>query len=81
MRGAWEAPAVLMIAYVVALGLLLASSAIDLRITRDLEDSGKAVARTMEAMEKIRQIGNNLYIAESSQRGYVITGNESYLEP
>lgn len=70
-----------MIAYVVALALLLVSAVVDFRITHELEDSGRAVARTIEAMEKIRQTGNVFYIAESSQRGYVITGKDGYLGP
>ena len=70
-----------MAAYVVALVLLAVSAAVDYRITRELEGSGKAVSRTIEAMEKLRQTSNTFYIAESSQRGYVITGKDSYLEP
>ena len=81
VSGTRAAPAALMIAYVVALALLLASAVVDVRITHELEDSGKAVARTIEAMEKIRQTGSVCYIAESSQRGFVITGKGSYLGP
>ena len=78
--GAWAAPAVLLVAYLVALVLLAVSVAVDYRITLELEESGKAVSRTIEAMEKLRQTGNTFYLAESSQRGYVITGKDRYLE-
>jgi signal transduction histidine kinase len=77
--GIWRAPAVLFSAYAVALILLAASALLDYQITHDLEASGRAVARTLEAIEKLRQTGNAFFVAESSQRGYVITGKESYL--
>ena len=80
VRGAWEAPVVLMAAYALGIVLLLGSAFIDFRNARDLETSSGNVTRTLEAMEKLRQIGNNLFIAENSARGYIITGSPSYLE-
>lgn len=79
--GAWAAPAVLLVTYVVALALLVVSALVDYRIARELQESGRTVSRTIEAMEKLRQIGNTFYIAEASQRGYVLTGKDAYLEP
>jgi len=79
--GAWGAPLVLMTAYLFALGLLLLSSLIDFRNSREVERSSANVSRTIEAMEKIRTIGNTIFIAESSQRGFLLTGNTAYLEP
>ena len=80
LLGAWEAPLVLLAAYLLALALLAASGYIDFRNTRDLEASSKRVSRTLEAMEKVRQTGNTFFIAETSERGYVLTGNPSYLQ-
>lgn len=71
----------LLVGYLAALALLAVSVAVDFRITRDLEDSGKAVSHTIEAMEKLRQVGNTLSLAESSHRGYLLTGQDSYLDP
>ena len=79
--GAWGAPIVLTSAYLVAIVLLIASSLVDVRNSRDLEESSKNVARTLEALEKLRSIGNAVYVAESAQRGYLLTGNPAYLEP
>ena len=79
--GAGAAPAVLLMTYVVALGLLAMSAFVDYRITRDLQESGTGISRTVEAMEKLRQVSNTFFIAESSQRGYILTGKGDYLEP
>ena len=79
--GTWATAAVLLVGYLVALALLAVSAAVDLRITRELEESGKAVSRTIEAMEKLRQVGNTFFLAESAHRGYLLTGQDSYLDP
>ena len=79
LLGAWEAPIVLLAAYLVAMALLAGSGYIDFRNARDLEASSARVSRSLEAMEKIRQTGNTLFIAETSERGYVLTGNPAYL--
>jgi signal transduction histidine kinase len=79
--GAWGAPVVLFAAYALAMTLLALSSVIDYRNARDLEESGNNVSRTIEGTEKLRQIGNIFFIAESSQRGYIITGDPAYLAP
>lgn len=79
--GAWASPVVLMSAFVFAIVLITASTLIDLRNDRALAASNRSVSTTIEALEKIRQTGNLLFIAESSQRGYVITGKDLYLAP
>ena len=75
------AHAVLFVAFIIALGLVAVSAVIDYRIRHQLEESGIAVSRTFEAMDKLRQTGNAFFIAESSLRGYVITGKDAYLAP
>ena len=79
--GAWAAPVVLFVAYAFALALLAASAFIDYRNSRKLEETSNSVSRTLEAMEKIRQIGNTFFVAESAQRGFILTGDAAYLEP
>ncbi|MEO8937303.1 MAG: CHASE3 domain-containing protein [Burkholderiaceae bacterium] len=74
-----SARSALLIAYAVAMLLLGGSAIIDYRNARDLEVSGSNVSTTLEAMEKLRQIGNTFFIAESSQRGYILTGSALYL--
>ena len=79
--GAWRAPLVLFIAYAIALVLLAGSAVIDARNARLLDESNARVARTLEALEKLRQTSNTTFVAESSQLGFLIAGKESYLEP
>ena len=79
--GAWGAPLVLLAAYAVSMALLVVSGFIDFRNASDLEASVGNVSRTLEALEKMRTIGNTFFVAESSQRGYLLTGDARYLEP
>ena len=79
VQGAWEAPVVLLAAYVLGIALLIVSAVIDFRNAAELETTGSKVSQTLEAMDKLRQTGNTFYVAETSQRGYVITGNPAYL--
>jgi signal transduction histidine kinase len=79
--GAWGAPAVLLTAYLVAMALLVASAFVDSRNARDLEQSGARVSQTITATEKLRQIGNTFFVAEASQRGYLLTGDDATLGP
>ena len=78
--GYWGAPIGLFIAYVSAMVLLLASSIVDFRNARELEESTSSVSRTIEALEKLRTIGNTIAVAESAQRGYLLTGNPAFLD-
>ncbi len=68
-------------AYAFAMVLLVGSAYVDYRNARDLEETGASVSRTIQAMDKLRQVGNTIFIAEGSQRGYLLTGNPAYLEP
>lgn len=61
--------------------LLVANAFIDYRNIHDLEVGGANVSRTLEAIEKLRQIGNTAFVAESAQRGYLLTGDPAYLRP
>lgn len=79
MVGGRNAPFVLFAAFAIALALLAANSVIDYRNSRELEGSSGKVSRTLEALEKLRQIGNTFYLAESSQRGYLLTSDDGYL--
>lgn len=80
LRGAWRAPLALLLTYALGMLLLVLSGFVDYRNANDTELSAGNVARTLQAMEKLRQIGNTFYVAETSQRGYIITGNPADLE-
>ncbi len=78
---AGRAPVVLFVGYAIAMLLLAVSSLIDFRNARDLETSAGDVSRALEAVDKLRQIGNTFLAAETSERGYLLTGNGAYLQP
>lgn len=71
----------LLVAYAVAIGLIIVSVVVEYRIAHELQDSSKGVSRTMEAIDRLRQIGNSLYAAEAAQWGYLLTGKDAYLAP
>jgi CheY-like chemotaxis protein/signal transduction histidine kinase len=44
-------------------------------------DSGRRVAHTLQVMEQLQGLLSTLQDAETGQRGFLLTGNESYLQP
>lgn len=48
---------------------------------RNLLDSNSAVAHSGEVMQKLEQLLSTMKDAETGQRGYLLTGQSSYLEP
>lgn len=78
--GAWGAPVVLFAAYALGLALLVISGVIDFRNARDLETSATNVSRTLEALERLRTIGNTAYFTSAAERGYILTGDAAYLQ-
>lgn len=65
----------------VALLLIAALVIFFVREVGDLRQTMTAQARHDAAHQEIRMVLVNLLDAETGQRGYVITGNEDYLEP
>ena len=68
--------ALLGITTVVGLGLSFMSH----RITNEVAASSQWVAHTYEVINEFELIGSNLKDAETSQRGYIITGEDRFLE-
>ena len=65
---------------ITALLLLILSSSITFYRIQQFDDSSRLVSHTHLVIEKIHQIFSELKDAESAQRGYLITGEESFLE-
>ena len=57
------------------------SSLIDLRNARELDTSSGKVSRTLERIDKLRQIGNTLCTSPRPPSAASLTGNEVYLQP
>lgn len=65
---------------VVALALLAAGWATYVQV-REARQSGDRMRRTLEVLRQIGDVRNHLLNAETGQRGFVLTGEEAYLEP
>jgi methyl-accepting chemotaxis protein len=64
-----------------SVGILLLVGAVTYRTTAMLIDTDHQVARTHLALESIAHVMSLMKDAETGQRGFVLTGDESYLEP
>jgi len=64
-----------------ALLLLLALSVASYRSTRSFQETGDQRQRSYQVLLKLEKLMDHLVDAETWQRGYIITGAESYLEP
>jgi diguanylate cyclase (GGDEF)-like protein/PAS domain S-box-containing protein len=64
-----------------ALTIVVGVGALALRSRAGLVESGRLVAHTQEILQALDALQTDVLEAETGQRGYVITGEESYLEP
>ena len=67
----------LVIGVVLAVGTALLSSI----STRDIASASNRVALTQKTLLEINQLRSSILDAETGQRGYILTGLDSYLEP
>jgi CHASE3 domain sensor protein len=68
---------VLSLAFILLLAILVVAAILALRQTRAQAD----VRDSLEVINGLNRIQSELLDAETGQRGYVITGDASYLEP
>ena len=64
-----------------ALIILVANIWVSYHNTLPFIATNNSVAHALEVLEEIESVLSNLKDAESGQRGYIITGEPSYLEP
>jgi PAS domain S-box-containing protein len=69
------------VGFLLALILLVGGSVVVYGTTRRLADNGRRVAHTYEVLKEISEMLTTLQAAETGQRGYLLTGQEPYLEP
>jgi PAS domain S-box-containing protein len=67
--------------FALALAILLVVTGLSFRNTRRLTEARELVAHTASVIVKLEQILTRLDEVETANRGYVITGQEAYLEP
>jgi PAS domain S-box-containing protein len=61
--------------------VLLLSAAFSYRNTRDLHENDREVSRTHEVLTELEGVLSSVKDAETGQRGYIITGEDEYLQP
>ncbi|HEY6804911.1 MAG TPA: CHASE3 domain-containing protein [Pyrinomonadaceae bacterium] len=79
MRGNLETR--ITIAFAFAIVLLIGMSVGSYRSTTGLLATDRLVTHTQDVIEELNALLASVKEAESAQRGYIITGNESYLDP
>ncbi|MEW5860087.1 MAG: response regulator, partial [Cyanobacteriota bacterium] len=64
-----------------ASAILVLIGVISYQNTRGLIETNNRVAQTQDRLNKLEQLLSQIKDAETGQRGYLLTGQESYLEP
>src|SRR6266478_5455603 len=64
-----------------ALAILVAIGAASYQSTAKLTDTAEWVTHTHQVLEKLEAVLSGMKDAETGQRGYILTGEERYLEP
>jgi methyl-accepting chemotaxis protein len=77
----WTVGAKIGAGFALAAGILLIIAAVSYHTTAKLTDTAEWVTHTHKVLEKLDGIIQAFTDAETGQRGYVITGQESYLDP
>jgi len=72
---------VVIAALIVGVALAAATALLSTVSTRGIADAGIRVARTQTTLLEINQLLASLIDTETGQRGYILTGLDSYLEP
>jgi PAS domain S-box-containing protein len=63
------------------LAILLINALISYRATRKLIDNERQVAHTYQVLDELEDVMATMDEAETGERGYLLTGEKSYLEP
>jgi CheY-like chemotaxis protein len=67
--------------FLVAVAAVIIIAVLSYESVRQTEATSQDLARTVEALAQVQAILSTLKDAETGQRGYLLTGRETYLEP
>jgi methyl-accepting chemotaxis protein len=67
--------------FALALAILVAIGTVTYRSTAKLTETAEWVAHTYRVLDELEGVLSGMKDAETGQRGYIITGDEKYLEP
>ena len=77
----WPSSQLLLAGYVLAFGLLVINAVVTFWNLWTIAEDSKAVAQTHQVIVGLDAVLSNLRDAETGQRGYLLTGDERYLDP
>jgi len=77
----WSVGTKIAAAFAMVLLILIAIGAISFMSTRKLVETSRMVGQSHDGLEKMQEILSLLKDAETGQRGFLLTGEERYLEP
>ena len=77
----WSADSKTSVGFVLALALIALVGTIAYFSTRSFIDTNQAVVDTHVVLQQLEDTLSAIVDAETGQRGYILTGDESYLEP
>lgn len=69
------------IGFVLALGIIAVNAVVSYRATQNLIENERFVTHTYQVMLQLEETLSAVASAETGQRGFIITGDESYLQP
>jgi CheY-like chemotaxis protein/CHASE3 domain sensor protein len=84
LRGAHTGPPLTtgtFVAFVIAVVAIVLVAFLSYSALQGSSDSARRVTHTLEVLEQLQALLSTLQDAETGQRGFVLTGDESYLEP
>src|ERR1700736_5388780 len=77
----WNVGTKISIGFGITLAIFVIVGAVSYRSATKQTEAAAWVAHTREVQNQLTQLLSNLQDAETGQRGYIITGIESYLSP
>ncbi len=81
LRNAWSAlPLTITLLLIICVTLIVGNAVSLWANLNEIEDAGAAVNQTWTVIDTVRSVQSRLTVAESSQRGYLLSGDSAYLE-
>ena len=77
----WSIEGRLISGVALALALLLVNALVSYRATRKLIDNERLIAQTHQVLTELEATMSTMKDAETGERGFIITGQEAYLQP
>ena len=74
-------PPQVFVTVLLAMFTIIATATMSYRISATTLEASREVGRTLEILDRLRLLLSDVKDAETGQRGYLLTGKESYLDP